>query len=169
MDSHFPPSDADRRRDAAVIETMVLLTTLSTAAEVRHAVSERRAGRDPSAQEEDAIVRPLLRETTAHLDEMLMRLRLSLIYAGGYAENDLSASVRRFDDLLILVRVGRLLQVLHQRLLSLYPAVSEELVEEARITRAHLEGLGERDDLAACLSPFLDRAFRLTSWIRREL
>lgn len=126
----------DDRTESAVLGSMVLLATLSTVAEVWHAVRERRAGRDPSEQESPAVALPSLRAARRELGERALRLQASLACTPAEAEAHLPRLVRRFDDLMTLRRVGRLLQRIHQCLLSLYPGVSEDLVEEVRYLEA---------------------------------
>lgn len=134
---------------------LVLLSTLRTAVEVRHAISERRAGRDPSEQEDAPSVEAYLRGILPELQHLLGRLRLSLVVARA----DEAAFVQAFEDRLVLARLGRELHVVHQRLLSLYPAVPEELVEEARLRQQ------EAERLAAASGPGFERV--LTGWVDR--
>jgi hypothetical protein len=123
----------DPRTEAAVWQAMVLFSTLSTATEVWSAAEERRAGHDPSTQEDAGFVRPYLREANGELQALLMRLRASLVYADQVDDGRVARLVRRFNDLSTVHRAARVLHVMHQRLLSLYPDVPEEVVEEARV------------------------------------
>ena len=70
-----------------------------------------------------------------------------------------------------LNRMARRLHVVHQRLLSLYPDVSDALVEEARCVQADAEALLEEDAerFPEALGPFLARAFAFTTRMEREL
>ena len=131
----------DPRTEAAVWQAMVLFSTLSTATEVWNAAEERHAGHDPSTQEEAAFVRRYLREANGELQALLMQLRASLVYADQADEGHVATLVRRFHDLSTLQRAARLLHVMHRRLLSLYPAVSEEVVEEARVLHGRASDL----------------------------
>lgn len=157
--SQLPPDDA--RAEAAVWQAMVLFSTLSTATTLWQAARERRAGRDPSAQEQAAFVRTYLRRATGELQALLMQLQAGLIQAE-HAEDEgyIAALVRRYHDLMALRRVTHHLKVIHQRLLSLYPEVADTLVEEARLVRDESSALlGVEDDaFTARLSPFLRRA-----------
>ena len=74
-----PYSQDDDPAEAAVWQAMVLFSTLSTATEVWHAVRERRAGRDPSAQEEAVVVRPYLRRAAGELQALLHQ---ALVFTG---------------------------------------------------------------------------------------
>jgi hypothetical protein len=134
---------------------LVLLSTLRTAVEVRHAISERRAGRDPSGQEDGPSVEAYLRGVLPELHHLLGRLRLSLVVA----RSDEAAFVQAFEDRLVLARLARELHVVHQRLLSLYPAVPESLIEEARLRQR------EAERLAAASGPAFEQV--LTGWVDR--
>ena len=127
----MPPAPDDARAEAAVWQALVLFSTLSTAADVWHEARERRAGRDPSAQEAAAVVRPLLRQAAGTLQARLMQLQARLLRADD--EGAVAALLRRYHELMTLRHVGQELHLIHQRLLSLYPDVSEALVEEARL------------------------------------
>ena len=158
-------------KDAAVLQSMTLLATLSTAAEVHAAVSERRAGRDPSAQEPHQVTVPYLHKAAGELQGLLMQLLLSHVNIRHDPEADLALVVRHFDERMKLWQVTRLLQGMHQRLLSLYPDVSEELVEEARIVHRQAEALfdSDVDDFVEVLSDFLERGLGLATWTEHEL
>jgi hypothetical protein len=134
---------AEAYNEAALLSAVALLATLATAADVGEGVRERRAGRDPSAQEAAEVVRPLLRANAGDVRAILMRLRASVVYAQHAGEDGLTATVRRFGDLMLLLRAARLLHRMHQRLLSLYPAVPEALAEAAR--RVHREAEAARE------------------------
>lgn len=166
-----PASRDDEPTEGAVLRSMVLLSTLSTAAEVWHAVKERRAGRDPSDQEAPAVAAPHLETGRRELQQMLVRLRASLVYARHRDEGETAHLVRRFDDLMTLGRVGRLLHLIHQRLLSLYPAVSEALVEAARCLEGTCSRLGGADDAAFEdeLGPFLEETLLFAARLQQEV
>jgi len=80
-------------------------------------------------------------------------------------------AVRHFDLLMKLRRSERLLHNMHQRLLSLYPDVSESLVEEARAVHGEVERLIEADeeDLLANLDTAAERAISFVVWARHEV
>jgi hypothetical protein len=166
-----PPDDTDGRAEGAVLRSMVLLSTLSTAAEVWHAAQERRAGRDPSAQETSRVVMPRVRGARTELQEMLMRQRASAVYAQHQEEDPTAHLVRRFDDLMTLQRVARLLHLAHQWLLSLYPDVTEALVEEVRHLEAACAALaeGEAETFVERLEPFIERTLVLSVRLREEV
>ena len=222
---------------AAALPSMALLATLQTATTVWEAVEERRAGRDPSAQEPAAAARASLEAAVRELTRLHMQILMAKVQAARpSAEDDaagqgtepkaeapasdqpptarsdsgeddpaepaspapppsafarLAVTVRRFDLLMKLRRTDRLLHSVHQRLMSLYPAVSEELVEEARRCRGALSRVrtlpGSTSARAAPTAPaspadlpsaggfdarldaFLQRLLSLAAWIQHEL
>ena len=88
----------------------------------------------------------------------------------------LADTVRRFDMLMKLHRTDRLLHGAHQRLMSLYPDVSEELVEEARRCRGELSPLRDAPRRSSREEPFeerlaffLQRLLSFAAWMQREL
>ena len=163
--------DTDPRAEAAVFQAASLLSVLTSAAEVWHGAKERRAGRDPSSQEDVAVVRPYLRRAQREMQEMLMRLQANLVHAEQIKGDPVTVLVRRFDSLLTLRRLARLLQTIHQRLLSLYPDVREDLVEDARQSGTESAAFLEADPdlLADQLPPFLERALRFNRRLEQAL
>ncbi len=158
------PQD-DSRAEAAVWQAMALFSTLATAADVSHALRERRAGRDPSGQEAETVVRPYLSRAAAELQVLLMQLQAGRLQAERAAEEGyVAALVRRYHELMALRRAERKLHVVHQRLLSLYPAVDEALLEEARRlhrqTGALLDGEGGLDGFLYRALVFAGRLYR---------
>lgn len=155
------PENDIARREAAVWQAMVLFSTLSTAAEVWHSARERRAGRDPSEQEVASFVHPYLRRAAGELQALLMQLQAARVQAAqGDGEAHITRLVRRYNDLMTLRHVMQQLKVVHQRLLSLYPAVTEMLVEEARLLHEENRALLDVEDEAfpIRMEPFLQRA-----------
>ena len=167
-----PLAPDDARAEAAVWQAMVLFSTLSTATTLWQTARERRAGRDPSAQEQAAFVRKYLRRAAGELQALLMQLQAGLIQAE-HAEDEgyIAALVRRYHDLLALRRVTHHLKTIHQRLLSLYPDVPEALVEEARLLRDESSVLlGVEDEAFSMrLSLFLRRALVFAGSLHRAL
>lgn len=168
MATNGSASDAS---EAAVFQSMTLLATLSTAAELHSTVEERRAGRDPTAQEDASVAVPHLHTATQEVRHLAMQLLLSHVSIVNQHEPDLAALVRHFDQRMKLQRIARRTRSIHQRLLSLYPEVSEELVEEARTVERDGETLidSEIDAFAQQLTPFLQRALSLATWVRHEV
>ncbi|MEX0599178.1 MAG: hypothetical protein WD205_00965, partial [Rhodothermales bacterium] len=67
------------------------------------------------------------------LDDHLIALRAGRVLRRGEASTRRIRFARSVNEVLLLNRIARLFHGIHQRLLSLYPAVPEELVEQARI------------------------------------
>jgi hypothetical protein len=111
---------------------MSLLASLRTAVEVCNALTLRRAGRDPSEQEESEPARNHLREAREELRQVVTRLRISVVIE----DSQETALVRAFEDRTLMAHAARSLHLVHQRLLSLYPEVPEDLVEGARRLQA---------------------------------
>lgn len=166
----LPPSD-DARAEAAVLQAMVLFSTLTTASEVWHAARERRAGRDPSEQEVITQVRGYLKAGIGELQALLLQLRASLIAGVTEEAPPVSRFVRRFNDLMTLRQVSGLLQVIHQRLLSLYPDVSETLLEEARVLYQDSGLLLDVDEalFGTTVEPFAEQAMVFATKLHRAL
>lgn len=150
---------------------MALLATLTTAEDVRSAIDERRAGRDPSAQEPQQVAVPYLRTAAGELQTLLMQLLMSHVNLRHDHDEALAVAVRHFDERMKLRRVVRLLQGMHQRLLSLYPEVSEQLVEEARVVHRDAETLLDSDVevFVDQLGAMLERGLSLAAWTEHEL
>jgi phosphate uptake regulator len=156
---------------ASVLQSMTLLATLSTAENVRSSVAQRRAGLDPSAQEPSGRASASLRTTGRELMDLLMQVVLGHMHLVEQDERPIAVAVRHFDLLMKLRRSERLLHNMHQRLLSLYPNVSESLVEEARAVHGEIERLIEADeeDLLANLDTAAERAISFVVWVRHEV
>jgi hypothetical protein len=161
----------DQPGEAALLQTVAVLSTLLTALEVRFRTSERQAGRDPSNQEESSVARMYLGEAVAEMEDLLMQLSASAVFTASRDEDHLIVAVRRFDDLMMLNQAGVLLHSMHQRLLSLYPAVREALVEETRLLQSMQREVVDAEDESYPdrLSRFVERGFKLSLSIRREL
>ncbi|MGI9174949.1 MAG: hypothetical protein ACR2GR_06490, partial [Rhodothermales bacterium] len=114
---------------------------------------------------------PYLRQAQREMQEMLMRLQINLAHAEQTREDTVTVLVRRFDSLLTLGRLARLVQTIHQRLLSLYPDIRENLVEEARHVQAEATALLDVEDNAFAdhIPPFLDRALRFNRRLEQVL
>lgn len=158
---------------AAVLESMTLLATLSTAEEVRESVAERRAGRDPSAQARSDLAAARLHDAGQTLMDLLMQLVLGRVPLERQEEGHLAHAVRHFDLLMKLRRAERLVKTMHQHLLSLYPDVSEALVEEARHVHRSLQALQEAASVEAedvpALPDVLEQGMSFVVWTRHEV
>ncbi|MEZ4700440.1 MAG: hypothetical protein R2834_08925 [Rhodothermales bacterium] len=149
-----------------------MLAVLTTASEVRHAISERRAGRDPSDQEEPDRAIEALAHAGDELAGQLMQIRSSLVISVVEGDETAVAPTRHMIIVLRFNRVLRLLQRIHQRLLSLYPAIPEDLVEEARMFMARCQRI-MNDELEASyeeqvllIDHLLDFAVRMERSVR---
>ena len=111
---------------------MTLLATLNAATAVKYRLEERKAGHDPSDQEDEVFVRDFLYDSQDTLKTLLLDLQASFLFYEDESEDAIAYSLRCFNDLSRFHQLSGLLQQIHQRLLSLYPAISEELAEEAR-------------------------------------
>ena len=116
-------------------------------------------------------LQPYLRQAQREMQEMLMRLQINLAHAEQTREDPVTVLVRRFDSLLTLGRLARLVQTIHQRLLSLYPDVRDDLIEEARHVQAEATALldAEENVFAGDLPPFLDRSLRFNRQLEEML
>lgn len=165
-------NESDQPASAAVLESMTLLATLSAAEEVRSGVHERRAGRDPAAQAPSALATARLHEARETLMDLLMQLVLGRVPLERNEEGDLAHAVRHFDLLMKLRRAERLVKTMHQHLLSLYPDVSEAVVEEARHVHRTFRAVREAGSVEAdegpALSDVLERGLSFAVWTRHE-
>lgn len=138
---------------------LALVAAARTAAHTARAVADRRAGRDASEQQDAGPARAGLAEAVRDLAVLLLRLRVRL--AAAVPSDETAALVQAFEGRLVLDDVARASRRAHQTLLSLYPAVSESLIEGARRLAVRAEALDpdEVQDvsaLAADLSEWLD-------------
>lgn len=163
------PSSSDR---LAFLRTLTMLAVLSTASEVRHGILERRAGRDPSDQEEAELAVEALEEAAEELAGHLMRIRSSLVISVVEGEEGAVAPARHMLVVLRFNRVQRLLQRIHQGLLSLYPTIPGELAEEARVFLSQCQRI-MHDELEASyeeqvllIDHLLDFAVRMARTVR---
>lgn len=156
-------ADAAKNENLQLFDSMMLLSVLSTAADVRDGIERRRTGRDPTAQEEAAYVRAYLSEAADRLDEGFIRLLIHQVCA---PQRD---AVRHMDQLLLVQRLGRELHLVHQRLLSLYPYVSEGLVEEVRLLERQCDNFSEvsSDSSADDIPELVDRGLHVVSRLRQ--
>lgn len=140
---------------SAALYTFALAAALRTALGVSRGIAARRAGHDPSEEEPEAPVRLYLREAAGRMTSLVLRLRLHA--ASGAPADPHAALVRAFEGRIALADVAEELRVAHQKLLSLYPAVPETLVEAVR--QRHHEALTLVDDptLDAPLGLFSER------------
>jgi hypothetical protein len=142
-------------RVTAALHAFALVAALRTALGVSRGIAARRAGHDPSEEEPEAPVRADLQAAAGRIGSALVRLRLRAV-AGAPAEAH-ATLVQAFEDRLALADLAEELRVAHQKLLSLYPAVAEGLVEAVRQRYHEALSVAEEDGLDGALAPFLER------------
>ena len=148
---------------------MALLSTLSTAAGVISAMRERRLGRDPADQQAQEVVLPSLAAEIRQLEDYLIALRTSLVAAEREEEGRI-ALIRTLSDLMLLGGFARNLHVVHQHLMSLYPAVDVTLVEAARVLHASCGRLIEDSDPShERMGAFVEEADDFIASVRRSM
>ena len=155
-------SQEENLLDAALLRTMTLLSTLNLAAELAFGMRERKAGRDPSAENDASVVQPELAEISTTLRTLAFQLESSTILTSpeeADATQSQAFTVQRYVDLMRLQKVGQLLHRLHQHLLSLYPTIDEVMAEEARLLEnaCNTTRNASTNQFAAHLLPFLQR------------
>ncbi|MEM1097027.1 MAG: hypothetical protein AAGJ10_20715 [Bacteroidota bacterium] len=123
-----------------LFQTLVLAATLTAAARISRAWRERKAGIDPTEDEPQGVAEAYVQEAIRTLQTEALQLRTTHVLLHRVDEDADARAVRHFDGLTTLQRLVDLLQRTHQRLLSLYPVATPELVEAAR--GLYTDGLG---------------------------
>lgn len=131
-------ANASQENRLKLFDSMMLLSVLSTAADVKDRIERKRMGHDPTAQEEVSYVRAYLLEAVDRLEEGFIRLLIQQVCE---SEHD---AVRHMDQSLLVRRLARELHLVHQRLLSLYPHVPEDCIEAVRLLERQCETSLER-------------------------
>jgi len=163
----MPDNAAEER---AVARSISLLSTLSSALEVAVAIRERREGRDPSDQQTADLVLPRLEEDAGEVEARLVAICTSLIAGGGDDTTGGVALVRHMNILLLLAGVARGLHLMHQRMMSLYPAVTEDLVEDARRLGGVSSEIVDRErDMFVATLPFVQEVEAFLVRFRTEV
>ena len=139
---------------------LALVAAARTAAHAAQQVADRRAGRDASEQQDAAPAREGLAEAVQDLALLLLRLRVRL--ATEAPRDETAALVQAFEGRLVLGDVARAARRAHQTLLSLYPGVSESLIEGTRRLATAAEA-SEPDDASAVAALSAD----LATWLNR--
>lgn len=147
-------------RSAAALSAMSLLAVVRAGLGAARQISNRRSGRDPSEQEPEAPVRADLTKLRAELAEYTVRIRLRAVV--GEPEAPVAALAQAFEDRLLLDDLARTSRRVHQKLLSLYPLVSEGVVEEARLFAAEADAHAASDEVGGHLATL---AHRLPQWL----
>lgn len=139
---------------------LALVAAARTAAHASRHIADRRAGHDASDQQTDRDATSLLSDAVRSLAVSLVRLRVR----GAAAEpaDPTAALVQAFEGRLVLDDVARAARLAHQALLSLYPAVDAETVEQARRLALDAEACATSDAPEAAgvtsnLAAWLDR------------
>ena len=143
----------------AAFHAMTLVAAIRAAYGTSRAIADRRAGREPSAQEPEDVARLDLDALRAEAAALVVQLRLRAVAATPEAEA--AASAQAFEDRVLIDDLGGVVRRAHQKLLSLYPAVPEGVVEEARRLAAAAAEETDADhpalgDLARWASDWLD-------------
>ena len=145
----------DHTHPAAAFHAVALVASARAALHTARAVADRRAGRDASAQEPEVSVRADLAGLRADLADAVVRLRLRAIV--GTPEPRAAALAQAFEDRVMLDDAARTLSLVHQKLLSLYPAVDAPLVEAVRQSAAATAARAVADDYDRGLAGFAER------------
>lgn len=143
---------------------MALVAAARAAWNAARAVEERRAGRDPSAQEPERVARRDLTAVREGIVQRVVRLRLSNVVALSDRSEAGEEAVRlamAFDDRLLLSDLAADLHRAHQMLMTLYPQVSEVLIEETRRLHTHTETIAADDAPEDAFGALADR---LADW-----
>ena len=141
--------------DSAAFHAVALVAAARTALQTARRIGDRRVGRDASAQEPERTVRDDLGGLHAEVGAMLVRLRLRVV--AGVPEGEAAALAQAFEDRLLLDDLGDALGTAHQKLLSLYPAVPEAVVEDARVLAGEARRRSLADDYGRALAAFTAR------------
>ena len=102
------------------------------------------------------MVRTDLDALRADLGALVVRLRLRAVVRS--PESEAAALAQAFEDRTLLDDLGRTLSVIHQKLLSLYPGVDEEVVETTRRLASEARQRAVSDTYARALADFVARA-----------
>lgn len=143
----------DHTHPASAFHAVALVASARAALNMARSVADRRAGRDASVQEPEPDVRADLNDLRALLADAVVRLRLRVIV--GVPEPDVAALAQAFEDRVLLDDTARTLSLVHQKLLSLYPAVDAGLVEAVRQRGVAAAARAVVDDYDADLGEFV--------------
>ncbi len=157
----------DHTHPASAFHAVALVASARAALNTARAVADRRAGRDASAQEPEADVRSDLDALRADLADAVARLRLRVVV--GTPESRAAALAQAFEDRVLLDDAARTLARVHQKLLSLYPAVSAPLVEAVRQSAASAAARAVADDYEHDLAGFTGRLAGLADHLAEAL
>ena len=150
------PPMRDHSHPAVAFHAVALVAAARSALQMARQIGDRRAGRDASAQEPEGTVRTDLDALRADLGALVVRLRLRVVVRS--PESEAAALAQAFEDRTLLDDLGRTLSVIHQKLLSLYPGVDEEVVETTRRLASEARQRAVSDTYARALADFVARA-----------
>ena len=141
---------------ASPFGALALLATARAAFTAARRIGDRRAGRDASEQEDAPTARRDLAELTDRLAAHAVRLRVRAVAPLPESTPGLpprrrgAALALAFDDHVLLSDLAETAGLAHQKLLSLFPTVGEDVAEAARRLARDAEDLAGSDavDLA---------------------
>lgn len=119
-----------------ILDSLTLAASLDTLARFVSAFRARRAGIDPSHQEDAPVATARLRSLSTDLYAAAGRIRLHRLLDAAEVRSE-TGVIRRFEELMLVSKGAEMLRITHQTLLSLYPVVEESVVEEARALHVH--------------------------------
>ncbi len=157
----------DHSHPAVAFHAVALVAAARSALQTARQIGDRRSGRDASEQEPTGSVRADLGDLWTELGGHVVRLRLRVVT--GVPESPAAALAQAFEDRTLLDDVGRTVGVVHQKLLSLYPAVDEGVVEDARRLAAEARRRAVADDYADGLAAFVAQISDLRDALRETL
>lgn len=134
------------KEEGAIVRSAVLISTLSAAMDVVRGMADRRRGIDPASQEEPGVARAFLQKTAEELAGHMIALRTGSVVRHAPSGEGSVVLARRMNELMLLKQTAQLLHLMHQRLMSLYPEVGEDLIEEARLLETTCAALRDADD-----------------------
>jgi hypothetical protein len=146
---------------------MALAAVLDTAWNWWRIRNERQHERDPSEDQDLAVLAPALREDVVEARILLHRLRMEIVAV-------LVRSDSHMKDAGLLLAASRLTPVfhrIHQRLLSLYPGIDETTVESSRLLESSIRTLldGETDHPAERARTIVDSGTHLLNRIEASV
>ena len=150
----------DHTHSATAFHAMALVAAARAALGAARTIQGRLDGRDPSEQEDEGLARADLLVVVEGVRDLGVRLRLRVVT--GAPGTEAAALAQTFEDRLLLDDLGRRLRLAHQKLLSLYPAVSGETAEATRRLAADACHLATADAYEGALATL---AARVADWI----
>ncbi|MEO0558028.1 MAG: hypothetical protein AAF170_07575 [Bacteroidota bacterium] len=150
----------DHTHSAPAFHAMALVAAARAALGAARSIVDRREGRDASEQEDERLARADLHSIASSIAELTVRLRLRVMT--GTPETEAAELAQAFEDRLLLDDMSKRLRLAHQKLLSLYPEVSEVLAETTRQLAAEAARLSTADAYEA---EWGELAIRISDWL----